>query len=148
MKAINIAALIIFFMFIAVHSYSQDYMGEKKTAATPYEKQKPEDQTGLTSSQDASATQDDTQGSTQEAIPMQKQIKSRSICIGKDCRSRWPVLKCANYEGRPAGETGDEFCGQMNKACMAVSIGGGQSFFGECSVPASSVHTCRCCWNE
>lgn len=77
-----------------------------------------------------------------------EQVKADSICIGEDCRSKWPALKCANYEGRPAGETGDEFCGSMNKACMAVSIGGGQSFFDECSVPVNSVHKCRCCWVE
>lgn len=77
-----------------------------------------------------------------------KQLKADSICIGNDCRDKWPVFKCANYQGRPAGETGDEFCASMNKTCMAVSIGGGQSFFDECSVPANSVHKCRCCWAE
>ena len=53
----------------------------------------------------------------------EKQIKADTICIGEDCRSKWPGLKCANYDGRPAGETGDEFCSRMNKTCVAVSIG-------------------------
>ncbi len=78
----------------------------------------------------------------------QDQIKADSVCIGEDCRSRWPVLKCAVYSDRPAGETGDEFCNSMNKTCMGVFMGSGQSFFNECSVPANSVHKCRCCWAE
>jgi len=87
---------------------------------------------------------DDTEAKT----PEQEQIKAKSICIGEDCRSKWPTLKCADYEGRPAGETGDEFCAKMDKTCVAVAIGGGQSFFDECSAVPNSVHRCRCCWVE
>lgn len=85
---------------------------------------------------------------SEQKAQSEDQIKARSICIGEDCRSKWPSLKCANYSGRPAGETGDDFCGRTNKVCVAVAIGGGQSFFGECAVPANSVHSCRCCWVE
>jgi len=77
-----------------------------------------------------------------------QQIKAESVCIGEDCRKKWPVFKCANYGGRPAGEIGDEFCASMNKTCMAVFIGGGTSVFDECSIPSKTVHRCRCCWAE
>ncbi len=88
------------------------------------------------------------QSDTSQKTPEQEQIKAKSICIGEDCRSKWPTLKCANYEGRPAGESGDEFCGKMDKTCAGVAIGGGQSFFDECSAVPNSVHKCRCCWVE
>lgn len=90
----------------------------------------------------------DNYAKAEQKIEDRQQIKADSVCIGEDCRDKWPVFKCANYEGRPAGETGDQFCSSINKTCMAVSIGGGQSFFDQCSVPVNSIHKCRCCWAE
>jgi len=148
MKISNLIILSILLTFIPAYSYSQDSMGEGKGSVTPYEKEKPEEKINSTPSQDNSVTQAESQPGTEQEEQVYKQIKTSSMCIGKDCRTKWPVLKCANYDGRPAGETGDEFCGQMNQSCMAVSMGGGQSFFDQCSVPTSSVHRCRCCWVE
>jgi len=149
MKAYKWFILIIFFVFIPVYVYSQDYMDEKKPAlVTPYMKQKSDVKSDSTAAKDTGNTKANTEVDTDQKTRVQKQIKAKSICIGEDCRSEWPKLKCANYEGRPSGETGDEFCSQMNQTCLAVSIGGGQSFFDECSVPVRATHRCRCCWVE
>lgn len=139
-------ALIIFFMLISSYAHSEDYMDEKTPLTTPYMKEKNNGKTDLSAPKDTA--KDEAKINADEKELDLKQIKAQSICIGQDCRSQWPSFKCANYEGRPAGETGDEFCSQMNQACVATSIGGGQSFFDECSVAAGSVHKCRCCWVE
>lgn len=72
----------------------------------------------------------------------------QSLCIKGDCRDHWPVLKCADFNGRPAGETGQDFCQKTNKTCAAVAIGSGASFFNECTTPPISTHKTRCCWVE
>jgi len=147
MKIYKWIALIIFFMLIPiyVHSADYDYSGDKeKPLTTPYMKTK---SSGDQIFEDNTATVKENKADTGQKT-QGKQVKADSVCIGKDCRDKWPVFKCANYEGRPAGETGDQFCASMNKTCMAVFIGGGQSFFDQCSIPVNSVHECRCCWAE
>ncbi|MFH0877451.1 MAG: hypothetical protein V1863_04420 [Candidatus Omnitrophota bacterium] len=148
MKISKWLALIVFFMLIPAFAHSEDYMDDKKPLITPYMKEKSDQKSDLTVTGNTAYSEDRIEVNTEQKMQIQKQIKAKSVCIGKDCRSQWPSLKCANYEGRPARETGDEFCGQMNQACMAVSMGGGQSFFSECSVVTNSVHRCRCCWVE
>lgn len=77
------------------------------------------------------------------------QIKAgQGLCINGDCKDNWPVLKCADFTDRPAGETGEEFCKKTGKTCLAVFIGNGSSFFDECSTPPMSTHKTRCCWVE
>lgn len=137
-----------FFVFIATYAYSEDYMYDKEPLTTPYMKAESAKKSNPTVSKDTTDSEAETRVDTGKQTQVRKQIKAKSICIGEDCRSNWPSFKCANYDGRPAGETGDEFCSQMNQTCVAVSIGGGQTFFDECSVAASSVHRCRCCWVE
>lgn len=153
MKASNLAVLVILCVFIPIYAYSQNYMDENNPQATPYSKEKSQEGSNLTTpavTADTSSvvTIKNAQATQDQNTPKRKQIKAKSICIGEDCRSQWPVLKCADYGDRPAGETGDEYCGSINKTCMAVSIGGGQSFFGECSASVNSMHKCRCCWVE
>lgn len=148
MKIYRRIALVIFFVSITLCAYSDDYTNNKAPLATPYMKKKSEEKSGLTASKDTDKTETAIDANVVRQTKDEGQIKAQSICIGGDCRSKWPSLKCANYDGRPAGETGDEFCGQMNQTCVAVSIGAGQSFFNECSVSADSAHSCRCCWVE
>lgn len=146
MKISQSLALMIFFMLICVYAHCEDYMDEKTPLATPYMKEKSDERSDLSAPKDTAKVE--VKVDAGEKVLDLKQIKAQSICIGKECRNQWPSFKCANYEGRPAGETGDEFCSQMNQVCVATSIGGGQSFFDECSVAANSVHKCRCCWVE
>jgi len=148
MKISKGLALIVFFMLIPAFAHSQDYIDDKKPLTTPYMKEKSDQKSDLIVSGNTAKTETKVEVNTGQKTQIRKEIKAQSVCIGEDCRSQWPILKCANYEGRPAGETGDEFCSQMNQACMAVSMGGGQSFFGECSVVTNAVHRCRCCWVE
>jgi hypothetical protein len=140
--------LFILFMFFPIYTHSENYMDDKKPLTIPVATEESRGKSNLTAPETATKTEAVTAAETGQKTQSQGQIKAQSICIGEDCRSKWPSLKCENYDGRPAGETGDEFCGQMNKTCIAVSIGSGQSFFGECSVAANSVHKCRCCWVE
>ena len=70
------------------------------------------------------------------------------LCIKGDCRNKWPVLKCAEFSGRPAGESGESFCQGVNKTCFSVFVGSGASFYNECSVAPLAVHKTRCCWVE
>ncbi len=148
MKILKQFLLVTFLILIPVYAHSDNYTDDKKALATPYMKEKAQEKSGLMKSENVDKPQAGVPANAIDKTQVQDQIKAKSICIGEDCRNNWPVFKCVNYEGRPAGETGDEFCGRMNKTCMAVSIGGGQSFFDECSVPASSVHNCRCCWAQ
>ena len=73
---------------------------------------------------------------------------TEGLCIGDDCRKKWPSLKCAQYDNRPAEETGDSYCQGLNKACFGVFLGSGASYFNECSTPPGSTHSTRCCWVE
>jgi len=75
-------------------------------------------------------------------------LKVKDICLNGDCKASWPKLKCAEYDNRPSGESGDNFCSSMEKACFAVFIGSGASYFSECSTPPASPHKTRCCWIE
>ncbi|MFA5144481.1 MAG: hypothetical protein WC723_00515 [Candidatus Omnitrophota bacterium] len=136
--------LIAVFILIPVYAHSEGYMDSKKLQGISYT----QEDNSSTTSQDTTKAESKAKVNTSQEDQSQGKIKAQNICIGEDCRSKWPSLKCANYDGRPAGETGDVFCGQMDKTCVAVSIGTGQSFFGECSVPASTTHKCRCCWVE
>ena len=72
----------------------------------------------------------------------------KGLCLKGDCKTNWPALKCADYDSRPAGESGDSFCSSIAKTCFAVSIGSGASYFSECSTPPASPHKTRCCWVE
>ncbi|MCK9604607.1 MAG: hypothetical protein M0R66_09645 [Candidatus Omnitrophica bacterium] len=125
MKIFKGSALIILFMFIFSYAYAESY-------TTPVMKEEAKDEASV----------------EQQAQKQQEQIKADKVCIGEDCRSKWPSFKCVIYDNRPVGETGDEFCSKINKTCVDVSIGGGQSFFDECSVPVNAVHKCRCCGVE
>ncbi len=148
MKIYKGLIFIFFFIFIPIYAYSQDYMEDNQqdtySATTEENTIKTDTYAPAEVPQTEPVIRTHTIQKTQEA----KQLKAKSVCIGDDCRSKWPVFKCATYDGRPAGETGDAFCAQMDKTCMDVYIGGGQNFFGECSVPASTIHKCRCCWTE
>jgi hypothetical protein len=73
---------------------------------------------------------------------------NKELCIAGDCKSKWPSLKCAEFDNRPKGETGDDFCSSQGKVCMGVMMGSGNSFFNECSTAPNSVHKTRCCWSE
>lgn len=146
MNMLKKSVLIVFFMLIAASVYSGDYAGSKVPPATPSVKAESGKKSSPAASKDTADIKDET-GAGQKT-QTQDQIKAKSICIGEDCRGKWPAFKCANYDKRPARETGDEFCGRMNKTCVAVFIGNGQTFFDECSVAANSVHKCRCCWVE
>jgi len=146
MKISKGLALTIFFMFIT--AYARSDMDYKEPLTIPYAKEKSDKKSDLTASKNTAKTKAETEVNAGQKAQEQEQIKAQSICIGEDCRGKWPSFKCANYDGRPAGETGDEFCGKMDKTCVAVSIGSGQGFFDECSVTANSVHRCRCCWVE
>lgn len=146
MSIYKMAGLIIFSAFIVINVYAEDSADYKEPMTTPYMTTESGNKSTPSVSEDPSGSQSATGASQKTEV--QKQIKAKSVCIGKDCRSKWPRLKCANYDGRPAGETGDEFCSRMNQTCVAVSLGGGQTFFDECSVAASSLHRCRCCWVE
>jgi len=148
MKIPRWAVLIIFFMLIPVYVHSEDYVDEKNPPTTPYVKDKNDEKSDLTVSENTAKPEAQIEVNTDQEAQEWKQIKTQSICIGGDCRSKWPSFQCANYENRPARETGDEFCGQKNQTCVAVSFGEGQNFFGECSVPVRSMHKCRCCWVE
>ncbi|MFH1127886.1 MAG: hypothetical protein V1699_00535 [Candidatus Omnitrophota bacterium] len=123
-----ISIIIVIFVFIPTYAHCQSYMDEKSNM----------------NSEEKAKNKVNVKQNTQA----QEQIKAESICIGEDCRSKWPDFKCVTYDNRPVGETGDDFCAKMNKACMGVSIGSGQSFFSECSVSVNSVHKCRCCGVE
>ena len=148
MRNLKGLVLVTLFMLVPAYAHSEDYGYKKEPMVTPYVKEKAEEKAALPVSAETGNAQAESAGNAVENVKAQKQIKAQSICIGKDCRKSWPVFKCANYGDRPAGETGDEFCGKMKQTCLAVSIGGGQGFFEECSVAASSVHKCRCCWVE
>ena len=122
-------------MLITAYAYCEDYTDDEETMKTPY-------------MQVESSKKNENAVNVSEKTQAQEEIKAKSVCIKEDCRSNWPILKCADYDGRPAGETGDEFCGQKNQTCTAVLLGSGQTFFNECSLATNSVHTCRCCWVE
>jgi hypothetical protein len=148
MKNYKELVLIVCFMSIPVCAYCGDYMNSKDTMVTPYATEKSAKENNSNMPVNTSGTKAAvTEGSDQQVKP-QKQVKADSLCMGTDCRNKWPEFKCANYDDRPAGETGDGFCGQMNQTCVAVSIGSGQSFFNECSTSVNTVHKCRCCWVE
>ncbi len=96
--------------------------------------------------------------SDKEEVPQDAEINNlkvnglikteKGLCLKGDCKANWPALRCADYDSRPAGESGDSFCSNIGKACFAVSIGSGASYFSECSTPPASPHKTRCCWVE
>ena len=148
MKIYKGLALVLFFILLPVYVHSQDYTADKQQTASYQENEEDGEEGDVIEPADTPETESVIKINTAKKTQEPKQIKANSICIGEDCRSKWPSFKCANYDRRPAGETGDEFCGKMGQTCVDVSIGSGQSFFGECSVPANSFHKCRCCWVE
>jgi hypothetical protein len=147
MKISCLLTLIILCAFVSVYAYSGENMDQKVMQPAPtYEKAKSQETNNppVVTSTDEAKSIDIV--NTNDTLLEKKSIKTETMCLNGDCRNRWPVLKCADYGERPAGETGDEYCAKINKTCLAVSIGGGQSFFDQCSVPVNSVHKCRCCW--
>lgn len=74
---------------------------------------------------------------------------NKGLCLGEDCKEKWPALKCADYKDRPAGESGDAYCNSQQKACTAVTItGSGAEYFTGCSDAIAATHKTRCCWVE
>jgi hypothetical protein len=147
MKVFCLLALIIFCAFAPVYAYSDYDMEQKvmqpRSGYAQEEKQEADNPPVAVNTDANTPAVTDNSDNNMEEKPV---VKTKYMCIGGDCRSQWPILRCRDYADRPAGETGDEYCGKRNKTCMAVSIGGGQSFFDQCSVPVNSVHKCRCCW--
>ncbi|HLD82927.1 MAG TPA: hypothetical protein VI976_03150 [Candidatus Omnitrophota bacterium] len=73
----------------------------------------------------------------------------KGLCLGDNCKTEWPKLKCADYSKRPKGESGDGYCQNLNKACTAVILTSpGASYFEECSNAPIAPHKTRCCWVE
>lgn len=74
---------------------------------------------------------------------------NKGLCLGDDCKNKWPALKCAAYDERPRGESGDAYCDSLGKTCSSVLITGkGPEYFQECSAAVNGPHKTRCCWIE
>ncbi len=140
--------LFLLFMFFSIYAHSENNMDDKRPLTVSVAQVENSKESNLPISESAAKTEVAAVVTAGQETKSQEQIKAKTICIGDDCRSNWPRFKCASFDKRPAGETGDNFCRQTGKTCVAVSIGGGQSFFGECSVSPNAVHQTRCCWAE
>ena len=83
-------------------------------------------------------------------LEVEGQIKAdKGVCMGDNCKNNWPALKCADYDNRPKGESGNSYCDGIGKACASVTLGGqGTLYFSECSAAAAAGHKTRCCWIE
>ncbi len=55
------------------------------------------------------------------------------------------VLECTEYTGRPAGETGEDYCSSLGEECIAIFSPDTASYSDECSVSPQYAHITRCC---
>ncbi|MDD4894720.1 MAG: hypothetical protein PHW54_05335, partial [Candidatus Omnitrophica bacterium] len=93
MKIYKGLIFVFFFMFIPGYAYSQDYTFDKQQQeAAPTTMEESVAKTDTYAPAEAPQSEPVLRTHTIQKIQEPKQLKAKSICIGDDCRSKWPVF--------------------------------------------------------